>query len=95
MIVLHTRTIGNKVIIPKEEFQKFIENYRKFEHIEIIEEYDPDFLTAENLKARQEAMEELEKGEAISFEDWKKELKNRSFCSLYEMNTGSKKVIYN
>ena len=77
MIVLHTRTIDNKVIIPKEEFQKFIENYRKFESIKVIEEYELDFLTEENLQARQEAMEELEKGEEISFEDWKKELRKR------------------
>jgi len=77
MIVLHTRTIDNKVIIQKEEFQKFIENYRKFESIKVIEEHESDFLTEENLKARQEAMEELEKGEAISFENWKKELRRR------------------
>lgn len=77
MIVLHIRTMDNKVIIPKEEFQKFIGNYRKFEPIEVIEEYEPDFLTEENFKARQEAMEELEKGEAISFDNWKKELRKR------------------
>jgi len=75
MIVLHTRTIDNKIIIPEEEFQKFIENCRKFEPIEVIEDDNPVFLTEENLKARQEAMEELEEGEAISFENRKKELR--------------------
>ena len=74
MIVIHTITTENDVIIHKNEFKKLVESYRKFEPIEVHEEYDPDYLTEENLKAHQEAMKELERGEAISFEDWKKEL---------------------
>jgi hypothetical protein len=77
MIVLHAITTEKDVIVPKDEFKKLVENYRKFESIEVQEEYDPDYLTEENLKARQEAMKELERGEAISFEDWKKELRKR------------------
>lgn len=77
MIVLHTITTEKDVIVPKDEFKKLVESYRKFEPIDVQEEYDPDYLAEENLAARQEAMEELERGEAISFEDWKKELRNR------------------
>ena len=73
MIVLHTKTIDNKVIIPKKEFQKFIENYRRFEQIEVIEDDDPDYLTEEELREHDEAMKELERGETINFND----LKNR------------------
>lgn len=71
MIVLHTRTIDNKVIIQKEEFHKLIENYRRFEPIEVIEDDDPDYLTEEELIIRREALEELERGEAINFNDVK------------------------
>ena len=77
MFTLHAKKINRNVAIPDNEFSKLIENYRRFEPIEVIEDDDPDSLTEENLKARQEAMEELEKGEAISFEDWKKELRKR------------------
>jgi hypothetical protein len=53
MIVLHTITTEKDVIVPKDEFKKLVESYRKFEPIEVQEEYDPDYLAEENLAARQ------------------------------------------
>jgi hypothetical protein len=53
MIVLHAITTEKDVIVPKDEYKKLVENYRKFESIEVQEEYEPDYLTEENLKARQ------------------------------------------
>lgn len=77
MFTLHVKKIRKNVVIPDNEFSKMIKNYHRFEPIEVIEDDDPDFLTEENLKARQKAMEELAKGDAISFEDWQKELRKR------------------
>ena len=71
MIVLNTITTEKNVIIPKDEFKKLIENYRNFETIEINEEYDPDYLTEDEFLIRQEALDELERGETINFDDVK------------------------
>jgi hypothetical protein len=71
MIVLHTITTEKDVIVPKDEFKKLVENYRKFESIEVKEEYDPDYLSEEEFLIRQEALEELERGETINFDDVK------------------------
>jgi len=71
MLTLHAKKIKKNVVIPDSEFSKLIENYRKFEPIEVIEDDAPDYLTEEELREHDEAMEELERGETINFNDVK------------------------
>jgi len=67
MFTLHATRLKKNVIIQDNEFSKLIENYRKFEPIEVIEDDDPDYLTQEELREHDEAMKELERGETINF----------------------------
>ena len=76
MLTLHKTETKYTVTLPKEEFLKLIDNYQRYEPIEISDN-DPDYLTEEEMKIRAKAMEELEKGETISFEEWQKELRKR------------------
>lgn len=71
MFTLHAKKIKRNVVIPDNEFSKLIENYRRFEPIEVIENDNPDYLTEEELRAHDEAMKELERGETINFNDVK------------------------
>jgi hypothetical protein len=71
MFTLHTKKIKRNVVIPDIEFLKLIENYRRFEPIEVVEDDDPDFLTEDELREHDEAMKELERGETINFNDVK------------------------
>ena len=77
MLTLHKTETRYTVTIPKEEFLKLIENYRKNQMIEIVEDDDPDYLTEEEIKIRAEAMQELERGETISWDEMKKEFAQR------------------
>jgi hypothetical protein len=71
MFTLHTKKIKKNVVIPDNEFLRLIENYRRFEPIEVVEDDDPDFLTEGELREHDEAMKELERGETINFNDVK------------------------
>jgi len=71
VFALHAKMIRKNVVIPDSEFSKLIENYPRFEPIEVIEDDDPDYLTEEELREHDEAMNELERGETINFNDVK------------------------
>ena len=68
MITLHITETEHSVTIPKEEFLKLLERCKSVENVEIIENDDPDYLTAEEIRIRAEAMGELERGETVDFE---------------------------
>ena len=68
MLTLHITETEHAVTIPRDEFLKLIDRFQTIEPIKIIEDEDPDYLTAEEIKIRAETMEELEAGETISAE---------------------------
>ena len=71
MLTLHITETEHAVTIPRDEFLKLIDRFQTLEPIKIIEDEDPDYLTAEEIKIRAEAMEELEAGETVDFCDVK------------------------
>ncbi len=71
MLTLHITETEHAVTIPRDEFLKLIDRFQTIEPIKIIEDEDPDYLTAEEIKIRAEAMEELEAGETVDFCDVK------------------------
>jgi hypothetical protein len=80
MLTLYIEQTNNSIIISKEEFEQILEILRKNMDVKIID--DADYLTEAEMKIREEAMEELERGETISFEDWQKELREREKLEL-------------
>jgi hypothetical protein len=70
MITLHITETEKTVTVPKKEFFKLVERYKKIEPVQIIEE-ESDDLTEEEIKIRAEAMEELARGETINFQRMK------------------------
>ncbi|MEA3475594.1 MAG: hypothetical protein U9R23_04015 [Candidatus Cloacimonadota bacterium] len=69
MLTLHTTQTKTKIILLKDEFFQLIKKFKKIEPVEIIDE-DPDYLTEEEMKARTEALKELEKGETVSADEY-------------------------
>jgi D-ribose pyranose/furanose isomerase RbsD len=80
MLTLYIEQTNNSIIISKQEFEQILEILRKNMDVKIID--DADYLTEAEMKIREEAMEELERGETISFEDWQKELREREKLEL-------------
>ncbi len=74
MLTLHTKETEKNVTLSKKEFSKILKKLKKVEEIEVVADYDPDYLTKEESKQLKIAEKEFEKGETISWEEVKKEL---------------------
>ena len=71
MLTLYVTEIDNQIIMPREEFDLILEELNGNREIEVIWNDDLDYLTEEELKIREEAIRELERGETINFDDVK------------------------
>ena len=70
MLTLYVTEIDNQIIMPREEFDLILDRLKDNHEIKVVWN-DPDYLTEEELKIREEAIRELERGETINFDDVK------------------------
>lgn len=76
MMTLHTSETEKNVTLSKKDFAKILKKLRQAEEVNVIADYDPDYLTKEELKQLKIAEKEFENGETISAEEYFAKRKN-------------------
>jgi hypothetical protein len=71
MLTIHAVRTGNQIILSEKDFLKLIQNARRIEPVKIIETETEIIETAEDRQAYIEAIEDLEQGNTLDFNDLK------------------------